>query len=340
MQWAFLLILSGAACFAIFPEFKVALVSLFVIGIGMAMLQVIVNPLLRISGGEDNFAFNAVIAQLVFGIASFISPKLYSYLVTELNNGNPSNSFAVQLLSGLIPNDLPWVSIYLVFFVIAVLMLILISFVSLPDVDLKDDERTEKRGVYKMLLKKKIVLLYIIGIFCYVGTEQGLANWMSRFLEEYHQVNPQIEGANAVSRFWGLMMVGCILGMVMLKLVDSRGVLMIFSFLAMTSLGFALFGKAEYSVIAFPLCGFFFSVMWSVIFSLALNSLENHHGAFSGLLCTAITGGAIIPWLIGGLGDVISLRYSMIILMITLGYIFCIGFWAKPLINNKTIKIG
>jgi len=89
---------------------------------------------------------------------------------------------------------------------------------------------------------------------------------------------------------------------------------------------------------AFPCVGFFASVMYPIIFSLALNSLEEHHGAFSGILLTGIIGGAVIPLIIGAIGDRLGLRTGMFFLYITLGYILSIGFWAKPLIKNKTIQ--
>jgi FHS family L-fucose permease-like MFS transporter len=60
------------------------MISLFLIGCGMAMLQVVINPLLRTSGGEEHYAFNSVLAQLIFGAASFISPLVYSYMVAQL----------------------------------------------------------------------------------------------------------------------------------------------------------------------------------------------------------------------------------------------------------------
>lgn len=62
---------AGALLFALYPVYEMALVSLFTIGIGMAMLQVIINPLMRVAGGEEHFAFYSVLAQLVFGAASF-----------------------------------------------------------------------------------------------------------------------------------------------------------------------------------------------------------------------------------------------------------------------------
>jgi fucose permease len=79
--------------------------------------------------------------------------------------------------------------------------------------------------------------------------------------------------------------------------------------------------------------------MWSIVFSLGLNSIESHQGSFAGILCTAIIGGAIIQLIIGWLGDMFGLRNGMLFIYLTLGYLFTIGVWAKPIITNKTIKI-
>jgi fucose permease len=131
--------------------------------------------------------------------------------------------------------------------------------------------------------------------------------------------------------------VGCLLGLVFLKLFDSRKVLIIFSSGAIIALALALFGSREMALYAFPITGFFASVMWSVIVSLALNSVPHHHGTFSGILCTGIVGGAVIPLVIGGLAELVGLRYAMMFMLITLGFIFSIGLWAKPLITNQTM---
>ena len=74
---AFAMAFLGALLFSLFPSFYVAMISLFFIGIGMAMLQVVINPLLRTAGGESSFAFNYVLAQLFFGGAYFLIPMLY-----------------------------------------------------------------------------------------------------------------------------------------------------------------------------------------------------------------------------------------------------------------------
>ena len=114
----------GVAClgslgFALAPRFEVGLGSLFSIGIGMAMLQVAINPLLRVAGGEPHFAFNSVMAQLIFGLASFISPKIYSYLVGELTGYSGSGNRLVAQLSRVVPPELPWISLNWVFAVVS-----------------------------------------------------------------------------------------------------------------------------------------------------------------------------------------------------------------------------
>lgn len=334
---AFAMATAGALLFSFFPSFGIYLISLFMIGMGMAVLQVAINPLLRVSGGEEHFAFTSVLAQLFFGGASFLSPLMYSYLVTNLSTGNTSN-LLLSTLNELVPENLKWVSIYWIFGVIAFAMVIIVLVSKFPKVELNAEEKVGNFGTIKELLKNKTVILFFFGIFAYVGTEQGVASWISKFLSDYHGMNPEVEGAKAISWFWGLLTVGCILGLGLLKVIDSKLVLRIFSIAAMISLATALLTNngmtAYYGFIG---VGFFASVMWSVIFSLALNSLPCNHGAFSGILCSGIIGGAIVPLIVGVLGDAIGLRGGMAFVFITLSYILSISFWAKPLIKNKTI---
>ncbi|GAA0880856.1 sugar MFS transporter [Algoriphagus jejuensis] len=333
---AFALAALGALVFAFNPQFSFALISLFVIGLGMAMLQVVINPLLRVVGGEENFAFNSVLGQLAFGAASFFSPWLYSYLVQNLHTGNEAVHF--QFLEKLVPADLSWVSVYYLFALLAVLMFLLISRVHFPKVELKEDEKVDLGNSLKELMGQRKVWLFFIGVFCYVGSEQGIANWVSRFLQEYHGADPATTGAQVISYFWGLLTVGCLLGLLLLKLMDSKHVLMLFSFGAITSLVVGLSAEGTLVLIAFAMTGFCLSVMWSIIISLSLNSVSFAHGTFAGLLCSGIVGGAVIPLLIGGLADVIGLRAAMFFLLLPLGYIFSIGVWAKPLVSNARVK--
>ncbi|KAA0991040.1 MFS transporter [Dyadobacter aurulentus] len=332
---AFMLAFFGALLFALVPGFSIALLSLFLIGIGMAMLQVVINPLLRVAGGEEKFAFFSVLAQLFFGAASFLSPLLYSYLVLNVHSG--TSGFLIETLNDLVPGNLKWVSLYWVFAVIALLMVLIIALVRFPKVELRDDERIDVGKSFGELSKSRTVWLFFLGIFAYVGTEQGIANWISQFLQTYHGIDPATTGASVISYFWGLLTVGCFLGLLLLKLTDSRKVLAFFTCGAIVALLTALFGPKEMALYGFPLAGFFASVMYSVIFSLALNSVPKHHGTFSGILCAGIAGGAVVPLIVGGLAELVGLQFAMIFLLIPLGYIFSISIWAKPLVNNETV---
>ena len=337
MVAAFVLAFCGAMLFSLLPSYATAILSLFLIGAGMAALQVAINPLLRVSGGEEHFAFNSVMAQLIFGSASFLSPYIYSYFVRNLGQPGGEGKPLIGLMSKLVPSDLPWVSVYWVFAVLVIVMIAVLAAARFPLVVKKEEERAGAWATHKALFKNKVVLLYFLGIFAYVGTEQGVANWISQFLLAYHKYDPQTVGASKVSLFWGLMTVGGVLGLVLLKLFDSRKVLIGFAVAAIVFLSLALFGPGPQALVMFPLMGFAASVMWPIIFSLALNSVSSHHGSFSGILCTGIIGGALVPLVIGRLGDAFGLRQGMFVLYLTLGYILSIGLWAKPIILNETI---
>jgi fucose permease len=135
------------------------------------------------------------------------------------------------------------------------------------------------------------------------------------------------------------MTLGGILGLLLLKLLDSKLVLRLFTILAIISFSLALFGGRIISLYAFQASGFFLSVMYPIIISLALNSVSKHHGSFAGILMTGIMGGAVVQLLIGMLSDLTSLKTGMLLVFVALAYIFSLSFWAKPIIKNKIINL-
>jgi fucose permease len=337
MVMAFLISSIGAFLFASNVNYSFYLVSLFLIGSGMAMLQVAINPLLRTVGGEKEFAFNSVLGQLFFGLASFLSPLVYSYIVLNSEQSSAKGSTLGGVIEQLKIPGFEWITLYWIFAVISLLMVVIIVLTKFPLVERKEDEKAGAIATHVGLLKKPMVLLYFFAIFCYVGTEQGVANWISQFLSIYHDIDPQTKGAKTISNFWGMMTLGTLLGLVLLKFMDSRKVIIGTSFATIIALVLALFGNSEQAILSFPLIGFFIATMWSIIISLALNSVAESHGSFSGILVTGIVGGAVVPFVVGALGDAFGLRTGMLFLFITLLFILSIGFWSKPLIKNGTV---
>jgi len=340
MVLGFILSMIASVFFAGKPTFGIFLFSLFTIGTGMAILQVVINPLLRVSGGKENYAFTSVLAQLIFGAASFVSPLVYSWLVTNMDQPSENNNSLIEFLSGIVPAEMNWVSIYWLFALFSLIMVFIIIITRFPKVELNEDEKVGTKDSYAALFKDKTVILFFLGIFAYVGVEQGISYWMSKFLQVYHNFDYETLGATAVANFWGLMTIGGIAGLVILKFLDSKLVLKLFTSLAIISLIIALFGSAQVSLYGFQASGFFLSVMYPIIISLALNSVNKHHGAFAGILMSGIMGGAVVQLIIGFLSDLVSLKVGMFFNFIALAYILSIGFWAKPLINNKTIDLG
>ncbi len=339
MVGAFVLALAGALLFVALPRYPTAIVSLFLIGTGMAALQVAINPLLRVAGGEEHYAFNSVLAQLVFGGASTLSPFVYTYFVKNIGHPSGQGKPLIGLAARLVPPDLPWVAVYWVLAALVAAMIAVLAVVRFPAFERTEEDRAGTWAAHKALLKNPAVPLFFLGIFAYVGTEQGVVNWMSQFFATYHGADPQTVGAAKVAQFWGLMTIGGIHGLFLLKITDSRRILVSFSGTAILALTLGLFGPRPVALIALPLVGFSAAVMWPIIFSLALNSVPSHHGSFSGILCTGIVGGALVPLLIGRLGDAFGLRQGLLVLYLTLGYILSIGLWARPLVANKTVAL-
>jgi len=335
---AFLAGTAGSLSFAVHPSYRVAVVSLFVMGSGMATLQTAINPLLRVSGGEEHFAFNSAFAQLIFGIASFISPYIYSYLVLNLGRSTHQSPL-LDFLARITPHDLPWASMYWIFAVFTLLMVPVLLFSRFPRVERTADESAGSWEMYGSLFRKPMVCAFFGCVFAYVGSEQGTADWISKFLSSYHGFDPHTTGATAVSWFWGLLTAGCFIGMGLLKIFDSRYVLIGTCIGALLCLTAALFGPANVSVIAFPAIGLFASVMWPILVSLALNSVSEHHGSFAGILSTGIMGGAVVPLIIGRIGDHFGLRAGIAFLYLTFGCVLSVGFWARPIVTNATVSL-
>jgi len=336
---AFLAGTAGSLSFALQPTYRVAVVSLFVIGAGMATLQTAINPLLRVAGGEEHFAFNSAFAQLIFGIASFLSPYIYSYLVLNLGNPAMKGSWLLRMLSRVTPPSLPWASMYWIFAFFTLVMIGVLILSRFPRVERREDEAAGSWQMYRSLFHTPMVWAFFLVVFAYVGSEQGTADWISKFLSTYHGIDPHTGGATAVSWFWGLLTVGCFIGMGLLKIFDSRYVLIATSLGALACLTLALFGTAHISLIAFPAIGLFASVMWPILVSLALNSASEHHGSFAGILSTGIMGGAVVPVIIGRIGDRLGLRVGGMFLYLTFGCVLSVGFWAKPIITNVTLDL-
>jgi fucose permease len=206
-------------------------------------------------------------------------------------------------------------------------------------IELKSDEKYSDLGSFNYFLNKRITYLYFFGIFAYVGVEQGINNWSSEFLNQYHNLDPNVVGVQVISSYWGNLTIGTLVSLFLIKFFSSRFLLKIYAISSSVLILIALFSSAEYSIFSFKLIGFTISGIWSVMIALGLNSIKEHHGMFSGILISGIVGGAIFPFLIALIGEFMGLKIGMLIIFLGLIYILFVGFVAKPLVSNKTIEM-
>ena len=292
----------------------------------MAILQVAINPLLRQAVSGENFAFFSIIGQLAFGSASFLSPIFYKFL---LENRNP---LGITFFS----ND-PWIWIYVFFVGAIIFLLIFLYLLKIPSNNSKV-EQFDFKTFFNFLLSKK-TYFYFFGIFCYVGIEQGINNWSSEFLYQYHLLDPEVVGVEVISSFWGNLTIGTVVSLFLVRLIDEKKLLNIYSLSSALLILFAIHGNADFSVLSFKLLGFSISGVWSVMISLGLNSVSKNHSILTGILLTGIIGGAIFPFIIASIGQLFSLKIGMHTILFGLIYLSYVGFKAKPIVSNKLIRI-
>jgi MFS transporter, FHS family, L-fucose permease len=336
--FAFLFALAGVLVFVIFLNYLASVISLFIIGSSIAIIMVAAVPLLRRVCGPENLAFHSTLNQLMYGAGAFLSPVIYSLLTRSLLHETGGNSLLIKIFSKLVPGGFEWVSAYWLFIILLISLVVILIIVKFPEQEKSLASHKTRNGVYLGLFRNKFVIFYFFSLVAYTSCEQGIAAWMSKFFQDYHRLDPQSEGASILSLYWLLLTLGCFGGMLLLKLYDSRKVLAGLTILAIISLSCALYGGTTLSKITFPMVAAFESVMWPVIISLALNSVEKDHEILSGILFTASVGGAMGPVIIGSMGDFLGLGVSLNYLFLPLLIVLSVAFWAKPLIENKTFS--
>jgi len=235
--------------------------------------------------------------------------------------------------------EMPWLSVYWLFVIVSIITIIIIYFLRFPLIELKSDEKYSDMGSFNYFLNKRITYLYFFGIFAYVGVEQGINNWSSEFLNQYHNLDPNVVGVQVISSYWGNLTIGTVVSLFLIKFFSSRFLLKIYAISSSVLILTALFSSAEFSIFSFKLIGFTISGIWSVMIALGLNSIKEHHGMFSGILISGIVGGAIFPFLIALIGEFMGLKIGMLIIFLGLIYILFVGFVAKPLVSNRTIQM-
>jgi FHS family L-fucose permease-like MFS transporter len=313
MMAGFMVAALGATLFypaAIYQQYFLFLGALFIVAIGIVLLQVAVNPYVTALGPAQSASSRLTLVQGLGSVGTTITPVFGAYFIlAELKNTNVDPYVLVY----------PYLGIAFVLVVIAFIVWRL----NLPEVS-AGANAMNSGTMEKSVLSFRNLKFGIWGIFFYVGAEVAIGTFLTNYIAEVLSI--PVHDANAyVTFYWGSMLAGRLLGAAILKSVRPSLVLSICGSLAVFLILFSIYTgglPAVWSMIAVGLCN---SVMFAIIFSLSVRGLGSGTAKASGLLSTAIVGGAAVSYAMGTLKDHFDWKVAFLVPVICYAYIVFYG---------------
>lgn len=312
-------------------SFPLFLAAIFIVGAGVTALQTAANPYVSILGPEHSAPFRLTLAQAFNSIGGTIAPLIAGqFILTDLGaNASPAQ------VAGTVRG--PYIAIAAGLLVLGIAM----AFIHLPAIGVTREFRPAEKGgpvLDQSIWKFRHTVLGAVGIFVYVGVEVGLASIaVNYFLQQGVSVagtssffggwgafggwvmhafglSDRVGIASAlVSLYWFGALVGRLLGSWMLTKVKAGGLLGTFGILATLMLLVSMLSSGQVAIWSLVLCGFFNSIMFPNIFALGIAGLGPMTSKGSGLIMTAVVGGAIIPLLLGVLADHFGIQHAFLL---------------------------
>jgi fucose permease len=318
----------GSLFFYFSNSYEVVIVMIFMIGVGVTAIQTAGNPFIR----------------------SLDIPSRYTANLTAIIGiGALGYAFSPLLVPIVESNGFPWNSVYLIFGLMNAMLFALLYFAKFPEVHVLEEEKINVVQI-KSLLQNHLILIYTLGIFLYVGAEVGTSSYILIFMNQIHGVGfhesfwkeeslwyaafPS-KSALALALFWLLQAVGRLIIAPLMKHIGERKIFILHSFGTVVVLVIAVLGSNDVSLVAFALVGYFTCASFTSLFSAAINSFDSNHGTISGILGTAIVGGAFLGWMVGAVGGMLTMTWAMGINMIAFAYVFALAVWGKGKLDVK-----
>ncbi len=288
-------------------SYPVFLFALFVVGSGLALLQVAINPYVGALGKPESAAARLNLCGGLNSLATTIAPKVGAAFIFIA-----AGATAAELARSV---RTPYVILASFTFLVAIVT----YFVHLPELIEKPAEGSTDGGSAWQFAHLRFGAL---AIFTYVGAEVAIGSILINFLGQ-----PSMGGlshaaaAGYVSLYWGGAMVGRFIGAYALIYIRAERALAAVAASALVLVAATIFGHGHIAIWAIVSCGLFNSVMWPCIFPLSLKGLGRFTSQGSGILVTMIVGGAVIPVTQGWLADKFGYQPSFIIVLLCYAYL-------------------
>jgi FHS family L-fucose permease-like MFS transporter len=287
-----------------FDTYSLVLVALFVIASGITILQVVANPLAAALGPPERSHFRLTFSQTFNSFGTWLGPLLVSGII--LAGGIFAVTHGAEVTPELRAESFRRIDTVFLAIAGALLLLALFIFVFRKLLDVTKPVDEGQRASIATAFESRWALFGGAAIFLYVGAEVSIGSFLTNFLHEPDMLNISLEEAGKmVSFYWGGAMVGRLIGSGLLFLVKQRApwLLALFALGAATlCLAVSQLHGSTAAYLALSI-GLFNSIMFPVIFTMTLERSSASPAATSGLLCLAIVGGAILPYVYGHIAD-------------------------------------
>jgi FHS family L-fucose permease-like MFS transporter len=306
-------------------SFPLFLTAVFIVGAGVTALQTSVNPYVSILGPEHTASIRLNLAQAFNSIGGTIAPLIAgAYILTD----------PAKLTSPAMVADTVRVP-YMLIAAGLLLLGIAVAFMHLPALMQTQAFRPAKEGdplLNRSIWSYRHTVLGALGIFFYVGVEVGLASIAVNYFK-LQGMSSAKTASFLVSLYWFGALVGRLLGAGIMTKVNAGKLLGVFGIVAAVLVTISMVTSGQVAIWTLVLCGFFNSVMFPNIFTLGIAGLGPMTSKGSGLIMTAVVGGAVIPLAIGALADRVGIQHSFVIPMICYLYIAYYG-----LVGSKPVR--
>ncbi|OEZ63514.1 sugar MFS transporter [Duganella sp. HH105] len=330
------LVIAAGGCALFYPAstggYGMFLFAFFVLAAGITVLQVAANPYVTVLGDPATASSRLSLTQAFNSLGTAIAPTLGGLLI--LSGGVLTEVQFAQLPSveqvayqaqqaGSVRGP------YLALCAALLMLAVLFALVRLPKIAYADtaaQDQAPDAPLKASLFSYRHLVLGAIGIFVYVGAEVSIGSFLINFLGEADVAGlAPSAAAHYVSYYWGGAMVGRFIGFAVMRYISPGKTLAFNAAVSIALILLAILSKGHVAMWAVIAVGVFNSVMFPTIFSMALNGLGRFTGQGSGVLCMAIVGGAIVPFVQGYVADVAGLYTSFLVPAVCYCYIVYFG---------------
>ena len=313
------LMIAAAGCALFYPAsqggYGLFLFAFFVLASGITILQVAANPYVTVLGPARTASSRLTLTQAFNSLGTTVAPALGGILILSAATLGADQLAALSAADQAAYKAQEAAAVqgpYLGLAAALAILAVLFAVARLPKIS-HDDSTVAVDGKGGAMAYRHLVL-GALAIFLYVGAEVSIGSFLINFLGEGNIAGlSHADAAQYVSLYWGGALVGRFVGFAVMRYVSPGKTLAVNALGAILLVLAAAFGEgklAMWSILAVGLCN---SIMFPTIFSMALHGLGKFTGQGSGILCMAIVGGAVVPFVQGMFADTIGLQPSFLV---------------------------